>query len=115
MLVMAVLERDLRQRQALTSRRQLGHDAVALLFLHHAPARDLLERAGAAHADVALRIHDADLHARRLHAGLAARFAEIARFTLEAGVFFSTPQIHSPMPTSLSRSTPVSLPRPCSM
>ena len=48
---------------------------------------NFLERAHAAHAHVALGVHDADLHAGRLH---LLFFAEIARFTLEAGSFFST-------------------------
>src|SRR5262245_59334155 len=110
--MVVLLELHLRQAEALAARRQRRHHAAALAFAHRAPARDLVERAGAAHADVALRIHDAHLHARRLH---AERFAARALFTLEVGSRLRMPQIHWPMPASLSRSTPVSMPRPCSM
>src|SRR5262245_43051583 len=106
-----ILEGDRRQAEALAPRRQLGHHAIALLVAHRAPARDLVEGAAAAHARVALRIHDADLHARAFHFALAA----MARAALEAGCLPSTPQIHWPIATSLSRSTPVWIPRPLSM
>src|SRR5882672_2154459 len=106
-----ILEGDRRQREALAARREVGHDPAALVLADDAPARDLVEGTGAAHADVALGIHDADLDAGALH----FLFAAIARPALEAGSFFRIAQIHWPMPTSLSRSTPVSMPRPCSM
>src|SRR5688572_22869927 len=106
---MVVLEGDARQAEAAAARRQIAHHSLALLLAHPAPERDLFQRAAAADAGVALGVHDADLYAGRLHA-----FADSARLTLEEGSRPSTPQIHCPMPTSLPRSTPVSMPRPCS-
>src|SRR5687767_404166 len=103
--LMAALEGDVRQVEASAALRQLAHHRVALLVAHPTPQRDLLQRAAATDAGVALGVHDADLHAGRLHA-----FADSARLTLDEGSRPSTPQIHCPMPTTLSRSTPVSIP-----
>src|ERR1700754_2001708 len=110
---MAVLELDRRHVESRAPVRQLAHDGGALFLAHPAPEGDLLQRAAAADAGVAVGVHDADLHARRLHADFF--FDEIARLTFEEGSRPSTPQIHCPMPTSFSRSVPVSTPRPCSM
>src|SRR3954454_4448974 len=100
-----ILEGNWRQRETLAARRKLSHDGAALFFAHQAPARDFVERARAAHAHVALRIHDADLYAGRFHA-----FADSALFTFDEGSRPSKLQIHCPMPTSFSRSMPVSMP-----
>src|SRR3954467_8564518 len=102
-----ILEGDRRQRETLAARRKLSHDGAALFFAHQAPACDLVERARAAHAHVALRIHDADLYAGRFKP-----FADSALLTLDDGSRPSKPQIHCPMPTSLSRAMPVSMPKP---
>src|SRR5688572_6404277 len=110
LFAMAVLEGDVRQVEPAAARGQVLHHRVALRVAHAAPQRDLFQGAAAADARVALGVHDADLHAGRLHA-----FADSALLTLEEGSRPSTPQIHCPMPTSLPRSTPVSTPRPCSM
>src|SRR5688500_19179999 len=93
---MSVLELDLRQVELRAALGQLAHYRLTLLVAHPAPKRDLLERPATADAGVALRVHDADLHARRFHA-----FAESALLTLEEGSRRNTPQIHCPMPTSL--------------
>src|SRR3954471_8625430 len=104
-----ILEGNWRQRETFAARRKLSHDGAALFFAHQAPAPDFVKRARAAHAHVALRIHDADLYAGRFHA-----LADSALLTLDEGCRPSKPQIHCPMPTSLSRSMPVSMPRPLS-
>src|SRR6267143_4986916 len=59
-----------------------------------------------------MQVHDADLGTGALQFFL---LAAMARPALEDGAFFSTPQIHSPISTSRSRSTPVLTPSPCSM
>src|SRR5438128_7656542 len=59
-----------------------------------------------------MRVHDADLGTGALQCFL---LAAIARPALEDGSLFRTPQIHCPISTSRSRSTPVLMPRPCSM
>src|SRR5437867_13342745 len=59
-----------------------------------------------------MRVHDADLGTGALQCFLLAAMAWPA---LEDGSLFRTPQIHCPISTSRSRSTPVLMPRPCSM
>src|SRR6266513_1876337 len=59
-----------------------------------------------------MRVHDADLSTGALQCFL---LAAMARPALEDGSLFRTPQIHCPISTSRSRSTPVLMPSPCSM
>src|SRR2546428_13069426 len=59
-----------------------------------------------------MRVHDADLGTGALQCFL---LAAMARPALEDGSLFRTSQIHCPISTSRSRSTPVLMPRPCSM
>src|SRR5438445_13815863 len=59
-----------------------------------------------------MRVHDADLGTGALQCFLLAAMAWPA---LEDGSLFRTPQIHCPISTSWSRSTPVLMPRPCRM
>src|SRR5260221_54075 len=82
-------------------------------IVHGAPARDLVERTEAAFAELALRVHQADFQA-----GALQRFAFLAWRALPASewvAFPKTPQIQSPISTRRSRSTPVLMPRPCSI
>ncbi len=91
---------------------QAFHDGVPFRVAHAAPARDLVQRAAAAAAGAARRIQHADVDAGALQPPFFAASARPARV---AGSLPSTPQIHWPMPSSRSRSTPVSMPMPCSM
>jgi hypothetical protein len=98
--------------QRLAARAEAGHHAVALRIAHAAPACDLVHGAAAAEAHSALRVHYADFDAGAFQTALLAASARPAR---EAGSLPRTPQIHCPMPTRRSRSTPVSMPMPWSM
>jgi hypothetical protein len=94
-----------------------GQDGDLLLLRHFAPAGNFVQGSPAAGADVARRVHAADVDTGRLRQAQAAflRFAAIARPAFEPGSRLSTPQIHSPVSTIFARSTPVSMPSPCSM
>src|SRR5512134_1603011 len=102
------------QRRAV-ARIELRHDRALLGVGHRGPCADFRERAPATQAVPARSVHHTDLGAGRSDQAALALFAAIALPALEAGSLPMTPQIHCPVSTTLSRSTPVRMPRPCSM
>ena len=95
--------------------RKACHHDIALDVGHFTPACDFIEAAQAARTVAPLGIHHANLDAGRTDQADFSFFAAMARPALEPGVRCRIEEIQIPVSTTLSRSMPVSMPRPCSM